>query len=515
MNHMGMKKFFVVFSILTVLTTSCAYGVENKPCSKSKLNKIENNFICKKINKKYRWVLIMPTSTKQENDKETNTPAPILPVETNNNVSNKIENHNYELCGIDPKIPNEWSIVETWFIKNKLCSPVYRLVEKDSYGSLPNISITKNNTNPEECKIKQNNNKQNVIAFPNKDRLSWWNSSKHPSPNTVYQVVPIYFNDSGQPDKSPLETYGKYFNFIEKWTKYSSDVESNVQFRVHNEYIKINENLSNYNFDHMRSDADAIKINNMLQKNIDSKINFSGANVVIFVVPPSTNPKLVGQVGLDRIKTNEGTMISIVFPPLNLNENLGYDTMKFMLPSWWLHQLMHTGPGFDDNRQNNMIDGTNQWGLINGFSAGDLFIWQKWLLGFIEDGQVSCFTNNQNFVSWIAPSTHKIKENKMTVIKISESKAIFFESIRASGLNYKVDSSSIGVRVYLLDTSLTSRQDGIRVIQPENRVLTHYPLINSDASFKKGDYFIYGKKKISVLESGDFGDIISVQDIGL
>ena len=500
-----MKKYIIFLLMFFLLPISAAHSVE-KPCSKRQKGIVKNNLTCTKVTKyRYLWIKVNKEKEYEINKKPVN-----------NEIKDNISLNNYEICGEDYNIPSEWKKVQDFFISNNLyCNPVYRIEEKTSYYKNPLTKEIGNQLPLNECKIKRNKNKPRTIAWPQNDELDWWNSSRHPSPSTIYQVVPIYSLDSGKPTESPVITYGKYFNFIEKWTKYSSDVESNVRFNIHNEYIKIPENFSDYSINHIRTDQTAAKINNMFAKYVDDKINFSGTNFTIFVVPPTTDPKLVEQVGLGRMKTNEGTVISAIFPPLNLDKNLGYDYMKFMLPSWWLHQMMHVGIGFDDNKQNWTPDGTNEWGLMNGASAGDLFIWQKWLAGFIDDSQVSCFDISENFISWIRPSTYKVSENKMTIIKISDSKIIFFESIRPYGLNYKIDKKSIGVRVYLVDTSIINDSDSIMSVTPQNRVISITRHLNEDASFKVGDYFLYNKKKISIIESGEFGDIIKVEDIGL
>lgn len=496
-----MKKYIVVVLLLVLLPINYAYSADI-PCTKRQVGQIKNTMTCTKISKyRYAWKIILPKNE-------------VINKEIPSTEIKKVEQE-YDLCGIDNHVPSEWSELQNWFLSNNMyCNSVYRIVEKNQYSEKPKINLTKNNINVDQCKIKQNPLKSNTIAFPTEDKMTWWNNSLHPSPNTVYQVIPIYSKDSGVPTESPSDTYGKYFKFIENWTKYSSDNGSNVKFKIYDKYIEIPEYFKDYNIKHERSSQDAIKINNLFKKYVDKYIDFSGSNVAIFIVPPSTDLKLVEQVGLGRINTDEGQLISVIFPPSNLKENLGYNYMKFITPSWWLHQMIHVGIGFDDNLQQHE-DGTNYWGLINGASAGDLLGWQKWLAGFISDSQVLCFDIKQNFTSWVIPSNYKIKENKLIVLKVSNSKVIVLESIRPYGLNYKVNKNSTGVRAYVVDTSITKSQDGIRVLKPSNRKLNNNPYLNADAALRVGDFILYNNKKISIVESGDFGDIIKLEDIGL
>jgi hypothetical protein len=81
--------------------------------------------------------------------------------------------------------------------------------------------------------------------------------------------------------------------------------------------------------------------------------------------------------------------------------------------------------------------------------------------------------------------------------------------------------STQGALVYIVDTTITKSHDGIRLLLPANRkTITLVPkgasqntvkFYNSDAPLKKDDYLIFEGIKITVVESGDFGDVIKVE----
>lgn len=461
------------------------YTITKKACSKSKVNNIENNKICIKVNNKYRWATI------------NNNPI-------HNKEETKAVDFEYNICSNDPKIPEVWKNMEQFFIKHSRCNSPYRIEKKLSYLGKPMSEVSNNHTNPDYCKITQNRKKNNRLAFPKQEELRWFNSSNHPGPSTVYQIVPIFTSDSGKPENSPLDDYGAYFEFIKEWTKYTSDTTSSVEFRVPQKYFYVKQKLSSLNINHTRSSDDAEKINKAIINDTDKYINFNGTNIVIFLVPPSTDINLVDQVGLHRAITDEGEFISSIFPPLNLKV-FSEKTSHFVQPSWWLHELFHVGIGFDDNKQDGFDGNTGSWGLINRYSAGDLFTWHKWIAGFISDNQVMCFTDKDNFTSWIRPSSYKTSESKMIVVKISDTKALFIESIRPYNLNYKINKDDIGVRVLLVDTDIIDSHDGIRSLLSSK----------NNKALKSGDFIIYNNKKISVIESGEFGDVVRVENIGL
>ena len=155
------------------------------------------------------------------------------------------------------------------------------------------------------------------------------------------------------------------------------------------------------------------------------------------------------------------------------------------------------------------------WGLMSR-NFGDLLAWQKWILGFVQDSQVRCVlaASGVSSTHWLAPSSTKTTHEKMLVIKVSPSKALIVESIRAVGLNYRFQSDRLGALVYEIDTSDTRHDYGYTVMYPDNR----RPLVTSrepmaDAPLKIGESLTYEGIKITNVEWGDFGDVIKVEPV--
>jgi hypothetical protein len=104
------------------------------------------------------------------------------------------------------------------------------------------------------------------------------------------QIVPIYASDTEKPKNSPQEDYGRYTDVLSDWAKYSSDGESSIEIRYPESYIELPSQVSSYGIAHEnRHDSPEHKkfVKDLVQ-NVDSRINFSGANLVIVVVPPGT-----------------------------------------------------------------------------------------------------------------------------------------------------------------------------------------------------------------------------------
>lgn len=477
------------------------YEFTNKSCSKSNLNKVKNNTICLKNGKVYRWAV-----KKSPVVKPTPTPAPV-PNPTPTPVESVSSKYFKTPCDIDPLTPQEWKEFESWFKNQQACSGPLR-VPVDFLKTEPTVSQSESLVNIEECKIKNNKQKQNTLAFPTADQKSYWDKTKHPGPNSVFQVIPIYTKDAPRNGKSPLDDYSKYFDFVSEWVKGSSDNGSSVKFNVPKEYLEFDKNISEYNLIHERTHENALRFNKDLVSAVDKYIDFSSADFVIIVLPAGSPGGIVQQAGLMQINTDEGSVSASIFPPYNVSSF--YRASNFVHPMWWIHEMQHVSLGFDDNNRN-FEDGMFEFGIMSRYAASDLLGWHKWLAEFWGDKQVSCISKTETSITWIAPSSTKTNKNKLIVIPITPTKVVVIESLRSVGLNYKMPEESEGALVYVVDTSLTSSHDGMRILVPENRKITSPTFSNSDAPLKIKDYILVHGLKITVVESGEFGDVIKVE----
>ena len=250
---------------------------------------------------------------------------------------------------------------------------------------------------------------------------------------------------------------------------------------------------------------------------MDSKINFSGANLVIVVVPPGTPFNNFEQGTLKDLVTNEGIIQSgSTMHPYTLTDWNNSKKSIFLTPFMWLHELYHSGIGFDDHYGDQKLDvnteyGMGWWSLMTP-TGGDLSAWEKWIMDFITDSQVHCINPIQPTVRWIAPSSVKSKEKKLIVIPISQTKGIVIESIRPGGLYYKIPKQSEGVLAYVIDLDTVGAHGlGMKLILPTNRNPNQPPFFLSQAPLREGESVISNGYKITIVESGSFGDVVKVE----
>jgi hypothetical protein len=155
------------------------------------------------------------------------------------------------------------------------------------------------------------------------------------------------------------------------------------------------------------------------------------------------------------------------------------------------------------------------WGNMSGMQ-GELLTWDKWTIGFIADTQVRCAPSDSSTTHWLRPSSSKGSFEKLLVIPLSATQGIAVESRRSTGYNYKYPKASEGALVYTIDTTETRHGYGMYVKPPAQRATNRQGngFSRGDAALKKGESVTVSGVKISVINSGSFGDVVKVEKVG-
>ncbi len=134
---------------------------------------------------------------------------------------------------------------------------------------------------------------------------------------------------------------------------------------------------------------------------------------------------------------------------------------------WYIHELGHT-LGLPDLYAftGPQLGYTGDWsimGTINA-TAREFSAWERWLLGWISDTQVSCLSSSSSNVTLsenLSPVGVNTNALKIIVVKLSATKAMVAESRRST--TYDVLSKE-GLLVYIVDTSIRTGSGPIQVL---------------------------------------------------
>ena len=459
---------------------------------------------------------LTPTPAPSPTPSPTSSPSPSpTPSPTYDEATFKFD----DICQPDPFIPAKWSGMEEKVNGSKTeCSWPYRIVKKVMPTSTPKSALLENYQSIGECKILNNENMLNVVLWPSK-HVDFWNKyERHPSLNSVVQLIPIYAKDAPDNGKDPGADYAPYTDFLKDWIDHASDGAGKLTVRSPSRYIEFPDKLVDYALTHTRSQTVADNFRLAIEKWVIPKIDLNGANLGIIVLPPGSPTYLSEQVGLNQIQTTNGFVKLMIVPPFTLTSSLG-SALNFIHPAWWLHELHHVTSGFDDN-DHETTNGLHWWGLMS-YGANEMLGWQKWLMGLWGDNRISCADPSKGGTYWIAPSTYQTDKKKLIVLRSSANKVVVIESMRAGGLNYKMPSWMEGVLVYSFDSTITGSHKLPIIAKPNERALLNptwkglnRKFTNSDAALKQGESTTFDGFKISIIESGNFGDVVKIERVG-
>lgn len=470
----------------------------------------EKSFVCTKSGKKLSW---------REIQNKKSPPSPPAGFETNTTYSTDVgfEHEFVHPTGIDLGTPAEWKAMESQYSGQRYG---FR-IKKYQLGQQRPKSLVASKSEllgVEACKMPDRSGDYFLRAFPSSGIEQFvLGRGSYPKPKVTIQVVPIFAEDTAKPTRSPEEDYGKYFSFMKNWIEYSSDVPSEVLIRYPEKYLSFSKKLKPYEISHKLERPHPTLANDILA-DTDSQINFSGAQMVVVVVPGGTPLDVIQQGPLGEFLTQEGTIGagSSVYPDTYANPlRLQYAGLAH--PYWWIHEFFHLGIPLDDHYGDGRFDVNSEYGLgwwtLMTPGGGDLSIWEKWILGFISDSQVRCANKSNTTLHWIAPSSVKTTEDKALVIPLSQTKVIVIESIRAAGMYYKWPKNTWGALTYVVDITQEIHGQGMKLILPQNRSSGTVPYRLAEAPLRLGESVIYEGVKISIIESGNFGDIIKVEKV--
>ena len=141
----------------------------------------------------------------------------------------------------------EWLEVKKSFEQHRISFGQARLAKYNLGVTRPSVSYQSATdfNKVESCKITSSPI-WNGLSFPD----VWQRDRRHPGPNSVIQLIPIYSEDTAKPVNSPTQDYLKYLNLLKEWIDYSSDFGSNSQIRIPDEYIKFPNKVEPYKLYH-------------------------------------------------------------------------------------------------------------------------------------------------------------------------------------------------------------------------------------------------------------------------
>ena len=243
----------------------------------------------------------------------------------------------------------------------------------------------------------------------------------------------------------------------------------------------------------------------------DQDIDFSQYAFVTVATPQSPTLAISGVTGMGPSpKQFDGvTYTKANFMPLDSLTPLdkAYKTLNFTHDIGHMLGLMHpyiTGEGQPI---------TGAWDIMWNFAfQNDFFGWNKWKLDWITDEQISCLSSSptKSLTQLLSPIGDPSKSKKLMVIKLKGASALVIEVRRKSPYE-NLKPSDEGVIVYKVDSTKTQGSGPFTIISNLGKMLTYQNFQGILGTMKPGESVSNSGYKISVVQTGNFGDIVEVQ----
>ena len=524
--------------LLTSIPSPSSAAVSGSKCTKAGTTKTVTNikYTCVKQGNKLVWnkgvatkPVAKPSATPTPTPTETAKPeAKPKPTPTQQPASNVMP-----LCAEDPEVPAEWAAVQQWSKEYMKCAFPYRYLKGDSNFATPKTEISPSSAliDINKCKISD------PVKRP-------WRSAAFPMESTLFNlarsaqilVLPVQFLDV-QATTSPKADYEKYINFNIEYAKNSSDIPLFPKATYVANYLQLNQPIAFFSQNGQGLNDEHGEVNVLQEYAIDAAkkagFNIGEFDQIVIVPPPNASRNdITFHMNFRSPPRNlAGRNISIYqYGPIALVPAIkGYWGVE---PNLYQHEQVNHQQGLDDTvadwgeagvenlPANPTLEqiGMGYWGNMSG-AKSELITWHKWVIGYMADSQIRCVSKDTVSTHWLRPATINGQFIKTAVIPLSATKAVVVESERSFGYNFKFPKSSNGALVYLIDvTKIHGGVDGrfgygAHVLLPNSRQvpLETNKVLMAEAPLRLGEVVEVGGIKITVIESGDFGDVIKVE----
>ena len=435
-------------------------------------------------------------------------------------------------CEKDPKVPAAWKAYQDITWNYPACPHPYRYVSGKLTSKTPKTI---------------QNNRSELLSVDQCMIANFWATKRAEQsrgevlgPNYTLQLVPFQSPDYKM-KSNPQDDYKVWIKAFEDVMNKSSDLPFNFKVVVPDKYFMLPNTLKSYEIGYKywedypdpRDKAVQPGVMRLVQDVVtaaEPQIDFSKANHMWIIGPPTANRKDLISWDLYKytIQTQEKLMKRLYlaqnpfdykFDLKNRSQNdKKYGKMKsnYIFDGsgalGWSHYWGHSSGTFTtfasvQGYPDQMMD----WGIMQKKDS-DWLALHKWILQMISDDQVRCAPKDKVTTHWLKPSTIKGGYEKLLMVPISSSDYLAVESIRPYGYSYKIPKCQQGALVYVahlygqgfnektIHVPATTKKKGCPGRGPSEL-----------GALVKGDSVSYGGVRITVVEAGDFGDVIKVE----
>ncbi len=368
----------------------------------------------------------------------------------------------------------------------------------------------------EICKIRENNSNRNNSAFALPTGFPGTTTLATKTGTVKWALIPIDFSDL--PGEAGFRSrVDDQMKMASDWFETVSEGKFKVEWVVADNWVRVSRPSNEYKID--RSDnlervPNAVKLWNDAMAATDKVFDFIGVQTVNFILPKNQDfvqETLQGfpwQPEVKSVRTNEGSVSSFSIP------GKFFDIANRQYWSYWVHEFGHAMgiPHIGSSREPNTFMNLDIMGNQDGY-AKELSGWHRYVAGWLDDEKVYCQEASRLGITelTLVPLSSSNKGIKMSVVKVSETKAIVIESRRETKFSCNMPTKKNGVLVYIYDATKSHGENYFVPVAPNDRMnenSSNCPVVPyPDPHLYGGQSISVDGVKIEVLESKVFDKI--------
>ena len=430
----------------------------------------------------------------------------------NKGVANSSKNATSDVKkNLDTSSSNSNTAVQTPFITETV-NPTYMYLPPKTTDLKPQSSLS----NPEQflnwdlCKLveaKPWGVGTTSGFFQSPERVKLYASPK-------IQIVPVDFTDVVAKN-SPESDFASTREAIQDFYSRAAGKKINFRWHIPEKYLRMSKSLKEYDIggNFFAKTWSPTKYNAFLEKvfaEVDSKIDFSDTSAVIVITPPTTPSTLNGTfmvwplLATEGYETQEGKIYNV----------LGRGG-EFINEYTYIHEFGHALGLVDPRDVSDVADqksgGLGIYDVMAGGVLPELLVWHRFTLEILGAEQLHCVQSKESSTHWLRPVTSQDRGAKGVVIPLDANTGLVVETRRREGYDYLMGRQSEGVIVYEVDTTKVHPKSPYVLVRPSRSIDRQW---ERDAALKPGEFVDSNGWRITVIESGDFGDVIKVENRG-
>lgn len=331
---------------------------------------------------------------------------------------------------------------------------------------------------------------------------------------TVVQILPVSFSDVTS-DTNPATDYKNSIDVMKNFWENQSFVGSEIEVRVPSKYKQLPKTVLEYELTSGLYGFESKKYSDFVRLVInqyDAEIDFTKVETVVVVFPLATTQEQIGTWVVDTQNTFVTSERSIY------NYMLAGKGVTKTDTSAWVHEYGHalglTDMRFVDSVNSNIQrpEGLGVFDVMgSGSTVPGILLWSRFLIDVLAPKQVLCISQPSTSTHWLRPLEQPDTELKGLIIPTGTYTAITIESRRSYGWDSFLSPRDQGVLVYTVDTRVPYKRSPMQIIPPLRTLDREW---YTDSALKVGETVTTNGWKITVVESGDFGDVVKVEKVG-